>query len=36
MVLLKGDELKNVADYLDRIKDTYWMDWEEILAAVKK
>ncbi|XP_060585323.1 failed axon connections homolog [Ruditapes philippinarum] len=34
--LLTSDELKNVAHYLDRIKDTYWMDWEEILAAVKK
>ncbi|XP_053385457.1 failed axon connections homolog [Mercenaria mercenaria] len=34
--LLTNGELKNVTDYLDRIKDTYWMDWDEILAAVKK
>lgn len=34
--LLTSGELKNVIDYLDRIKDTYWMDWEDILAAVKK
>ncbi|XP_053381762.1 uncharacterized protein LOC123540858 [Mercenaria mercenaria] len=34
--LLTSGELKNVTDYLDRIKDTYWLDWEEILAAVKK
>lgn len=33
--LLTGGELKNVMDYLDRIKNTYWRDWEDLLAEVK-
>lgn len=34
--LLQSDELKNVTAYLDRIKDTYWADWDDILAAAGK
>ncbi|XP_052761428.1 failed axon connections homolog [Mya arenaria] len=30
--LLQGDELKNVTDYMDRIKNDFWPDWEELTS----
>jgi len=33
--LFSGGELKNVTDYLDRIKSLYWPDWELLCKRVK-
>lgn len=33
--LLTGGEVQNVIDYMDRIKATYWSDWEEIMKHAK-
>ncbi|XP_060554968.1 failed axon connections homolog isoform X2 [Ruditapes philippinarum] len=33
--LLTGGKQQNVMDYLDRIKDVYWPDWEKICAESK-
>ncbi|XP_052762319.1 failed axon connections homolog [Mya arenaria] len=34
VAVLQGGELKNVTDYIDRIKDDFWPDLEEITSQV--
>lgn len=33
--LLTGGEMQNVMDYLDRIRNLYWSDWEELMKSAK-
>ncbi|XP_053382138.1 failed axon connections homolog [Mercenaria mercenaria] len=33
--LLTGGEMQNVMDYLDRIREMYWSDWDEIMKTAK-
>ncbi|XP_052763873.1 failed axon connections homolog [Mya arenaria] len=30
--LLQGDELRNVTDYMDRIRNEFWPDWGDIIS----